>query len=578
MAIDYLKSGIGLEPFEDNIGTMILNRVGKFQDKPAVQEQEEDDYQNTNWQEIFTRIKQLGLGLLELGLEKGDRIAILSKDCSEILAFELACMSIGCVYMPFFLGYYPKQIEYVISHADPKYVVVSDDFQLGKILSTMATGRIEKYFLMEYSEKYSESSRIVDFKSLYKEAEDYSPFFKRVSQVYPDDLCLLVYTSGGTTGISKGVELTHRNILGQQKALNQVLGIDQNDIILSYYPWHQSLGIVEKFAAMYSGACLTIDRTPGLNVDTLSGFLEFTRPTIYFGSAKIFNELIYEIKKNNRLEQAFFHNNVNFAFSSSNPTTEVMNYFKSMKVPLLQGWGLTETLQYVTVNSKNNNWELNTSGFPIPGVELKLEGEDREIWVKGINVMKGYYKDVEKTEQTITPDKWLKTGDSGLITENGLKILGRIDSIFYLGDGTKVFASQIEQTIECSSIYISNCVIFGENNPFIGALIFPAQEALMHRYKRTNGYTIPLMDALDEKEVIDLYREKIRQVNEMSLDPEHQVKYFTLLETELTVKKGELTSGMTVIRKQVIENYKHLVEAFYQEDSSQELRARVIAV
>jgi long-chain acyl-CoA synthetase len=574
----YLKSNIELESFEENIGSMIISRFGRFSGKLAVQEKEGELYLNTTWQEIFSKIKQIGLGLIEFGIKKGDRIAILSRDCSEIVAFELACMSIGCVYMPFFLGYYPKQIEYVISHADPKYVVVSDEFQLGKILSTMATGRIEKYFLMDYTEKYTESSRIVDFKQVYKESDDYSPFFNRVSEVYPDDICLLIYTSGGTTGISKGVELTHRNVLGQQKALNQVLEINENDIILSYYPWHQSLGIVEKFAALYSGACLTLDRTPGLNVDSLPDFLNITTPTIFFGSAKIFNELIYEIKKNKKLENAFFHKNVNFAFSSSSPTKEVINYFKSKNVPLLQGWGLTETLQYVTVNSQKDNWESNTSGYPLPGVELQLAGDDREIWVKGINVMKGYYKDKERTEQTIS-EGWLKTGDSGVITDNGLKILGRMDSIIYLSDTSKVYPDHIEQIVENSSIYISHCVIFGENKPFIVALIFPAANPLMSWYARNNGYSIPLIDALDEKEVIDLYREKIQLVNEMNLEPENTIKYFTLVENELTVKKGELTSGMTVVRKQVFENYKYLTEAFYLEEGYfPELKSRIIEV
>ena len=177
----FLKSNIELDSFEDDIGTMILNRVDKFSGKLSVQEKTEDNYLKTNWKEVFSKVKQIGLGLIMLGIEKGDRIAIISRDCSEILAFELACMSIGCVYMPFFLGYYPKQIEYVISHADPNYVVVSDDFQLGKILSTMATGRIEKYFLIDYTDKYLESSRIFDFKLIYKESDNYSPFFKRVS-------------------------------------------------------------------------------------------------------------------------------------------------------------------------------------------------------------------------------------------------------------------------------------------------------------------------------------------------------------------------------------------------------------
>ncbi len=577
MKLNQFKSDIELGPFEKNIGEMLLQRAEKFSERIAVQEKKGNNYAKVSWNNIYTQIKQLGLGLMSLGLEKGDKIAVLSRDCSEILSLELACMSIGCIFVPFFVGYYPKQIEYVLSHSDPKLIIVSDNFQLEKILSTMATGRIEKYFILDYTDKYIESTKIFDFKLIYKDVEDYSPFFQRVSEVEPEDNCLLIYTSGGTTGISKGVQLTHSNVLGQQKALSQVWDITENDILLSYFPWHQSQGIVEKFTSLYSGACLTIDRTPGIHVDTLPDNLKVCQPTVYFGSAKIFNELVYEMNKNKNLEEAFFHDNVRFAFASSSPTREVINFFKKKNVPLLQGWGLTETLQYVTVTTKKE-WEINNSGFPIPGVEIKSEDED-ELWVRGINVMKGYYKDEERTEKSLTDDDWFKTGDAGLLSENGLKILGQIDSLFYLKDKTKVYASKIEQTVENSSIYILHCVVFGEDRPFMGALLFPYAPALKTWFQNKNAYCLPLADMLDTEDVIELYRSKIRLINEINLGKEEAISYFTLLENEISVKTGELTSGFTVVRKQILNNNSELVDAFYLgNEALPELKARIIKV
>jgi long-chain acyl-CoA synthetase len=590
MEFSHLKPDIELSVFEENIGSMILNRVEKFSEKLAIQERDYNSFAKITWIELFTKIKKLGLGLISLGIEKEDKVAVLCKDCIDVLAFELACMSIGSIFVPLFSGYYPKQIEYVISHSDPRFVVVSDDAQLEKILSTMATGSIEKYFMLDYPEKYLESTRIFDFNLLYQNNANENLFFEKLKLVNKDDICLLIYTSGGTTGISKGVPLTHKNLLGQQKALSQVWDITEKDIILSYFPWHQSLGIVEKFASLYSGACLTLDRTPG--IDDLPKSLEVLKPTVYFGSAKIFHELIIEMQEKPELESLFFHDKVNFAFASSSPSQDVLQFFKRKNVPLLQGWGLTEAMQYITVNSKKDKWFLNRAGYPIPGTEIRINGEENEICIKGVTLMGGYYKDAERTSQSFV-DGWFKTGDAGNITEEGLKILGRIDSLFYLKDQTKIYPSDLEQKIENSSLYISYCLIFGDEKEYISALIFPSIYTLKNWYENKNNYSLPLVDILDEQEVIDLYKNELKRINEtdnynlsnegkiieFSETSQHpKIKKFTLVENELTLKAGELTSAMTMVRKMVIENYSDLIEAFYHDETLSEFRGRIINI
>ncbi len=564
--------------FEKNIGEMIFNRYKKFGENVLIHEKKNNEYIKTTISEIYEKVIQIGTGLISAGITKYDKIAVIANDCNEILALELACMSIGCTYVPIYSGYYPKQMEYIISHSDPRYIILSDESLLQKVLSTTATGRIEKYFLLNYNEKFLESTRIFDFSLLIKE-DNTTDFFEAIKNVKPNDVCLLLYTSGGSTGISKGVQIRHESLLSQQKSFKQLWQIKSDDVILSYFPWHQSLGIIEKFLSIYSGATLAIDRSPGLELNTLIDSLNAFKPTICFGNGSIYYDLFQNIEKSEALERAFFHDKLRFVFASSSPSHKVMNFFGKRDIPILQGWGMTETLQYVTVNTVDDNWILNTSGFPIPDVELKIIGDENEIYLRGITIIKEYYKDQEKSDIHFTEDSWFKTGDSGIMTENGLVIFGRIDSVFYLSDKTKIYASKIEDIIENSSMYVSNCVLFGENKPFSGLLIFPNHTNLVNWYKENNGYSIPIPDMLDEEETINLFRSKIKKINEYNLNDSQKIKYFTLIEHLPSVKKGELTSAHTIIRKQVLENYKYLTEAFYLEDGFfPELRLRIIEV
>lgn len=567
-----------MKSIENNIGEMLFNRAEEFGQKVLVHEKRNGEYIKTTWNDIYRKVVQIGTSLISAGITKDDKIAAIGSDCNEILALELACMSIGCAYVPIYGGYYPKQIEYILSHSDPKYIVLADESLLEKVLSTTATGRIEKYFLIKYNEKFLESTRIFDFSLLLKN-DDNTPFFEAIKNVQSSDVCLLLYTSGGATGISKGVPIRHESLLFQHESLKKLWNITSNDTILSYFPWHQSSGIIEKFLSLFSGAVFAVDRSPGLNLDTLIESLNNFKPTICFGDSSIYYDLVQNIEKSKELENAFFHPDLRFVFAASSPVSYVIDYFDKKNIPLLQGWGMTETLQYVTVNTVNDNWQANTSGFPIPEIELKITGSDNEIYVRGKSIIKEYYKDEERNNSYFTEDNWFKTGDSGIMTENGLIIQGRIDSIFYLKNQTKVYASKIENIIENSSMYISNCVIFGENKDFIGALLFPNNNYLMDWYKDNNGYSVPLVDMLDEQETIDLFRNKLRKLNENNLSGSQKIRYFTLIENAPSIKAGELTSAHTLVRKQVLENYKYLTEVFYLEEGFfPELKSRIIEV
>ena len=131
-----------------------------------------------------------------------------------------------------------------------------------------------------------------------------SPIFSYIiNQVKPEDHSMIIYTSGGATGIVKGVEFTHKNILGHQKALEQVLNIEHSDRVLSYYPWHHTMGITEQFLALYAGACLIIDRRPGIHPNTLADDLKTYKPTVYFGSGKVFNDIVFQMENNQKIKE-----------------------------------------------------------------------------------------------------------------------------------------------------------------------------------------------------------------------------------------------------------------------------------
>ncbi len=562
----YMNNRIPLGKVEATIGSMLKKRASEWGRHIVLKERKHDgEYFGLRWADFYARIRCVGSALLSMGVRKGDRIAVYSRNTEEMLIWELAVMSVGATSVPIFAGYYPPQVDYILGHAEAEVVLVPDAGQLEKVLQTEAQKRLRKIVLVHDVERYREDPRVVAFDDLLEPA-DASAFEKAALSIRSQDPCLIMYTSG-TTGTPKGVVLTQHNILSQQRALSHVWNVGHGDVFLSYLPWHHSFGgLFERFTALASGATLCIDDSYGKDLPRLLHNWKEVRPTHFFSVPKIFQALVTEARLDSETDLALFHPKLKFVFTAAAPLpADCSDYFAKKGVPVLEGWGLTETSPCVTLTSPDMERVPSVVGRPIPGVEV-LVTEDREILVRGPNVMKGYFNDPERTAQVLDDYGWFHTGDVGEITPLGLRIICRVDGLFKLNNGEKVSSMMVENALTATSRFIEQAVAVGMGKDFIGALLFPNLRNL-----RSWAQERQIAGELDaaffaRPDVHQLFRDEVKHQNEKLGAGYLRVKAFTVLPRELTLESGELTPSMKVVRRRVLEQHEDLVKAIYQEN------------
>ncbi|MBI6546707.1 MAG: AMP-binding protein, partial [Cyanobacteria bacterium NC_groundwater_1444_Ag_S-0.65um_54_12] len=393
----YLSSPIPLGEVESSIGTMLQARALAFGDRIACKERKKyGQYVSLDWPELMQRVRRSGTALLALGVAKGDRLAVYSRNTEEMLCWELAVMSIGAISVPIFSRYSAEQVNYLLEHSAARMILVPDDEQAQKVKQTAYYQQLERIFMVETPAVQPADSRYMAFSELLASAET-AAFATAVHEVQPTDPCLIMYTSG-TTGLPKGVVLTHRNLLSQQKALTLLWRIKAGDVFLSYLPWHHSFGgLFERFTALCSGALLCLDDSYGRDIARMIHNWQEIKPTHFFSVPKIFNALVTEARLDPRIDRVLFHPGLKFVFTAAAPLpADCSDYFANKGIPVLEGWGLTETSPCVTLTAPDMERLSSIVGRPIPGVEV-LVAENSEILVRGPNVMSGYYQDPERT-------------------------------------------------------------------------------------------------------------------------------------------------------------------------------------
>ncbi len=562
----YINARLPLGKVEPTIGSMLKRRASKFSRKIVFKERKADgEYFGLRWMDFYARIRSVGSSLLAMGVLKGEHMAVYSPNTEEMLIWELAVMSVGAISVPIFAGYYPPQLDYILHHSEAKMILVGGNEHLAKLFETEYHPKLERIFYVHEPEAEVKDRRLQAFDDLLDSA-DATAFEKAALAVRTHDSCLTMYTSG-TTGNPKGVVLTHRNILSQQKALSILWNVGPGDVFLSYLPWHHSFGgLFERFTALASGATLCIDDGYGKDIQRLIHNWKEIKPTVFFSVPRIFQALVTEARADPETDLAFFHPGLKFVFTAAAPLpADCSDYFAKKGVPVLEGWGLTETSPCVTLTSPDMERVPSIVGLPIPGVEV-LVAEDKEILVRGPNVMKGYYKDQERTRQSLDRYGWLHTGDLGEITPLGLRIICRVDGLFKLNNGEKVSSMLIENNLTAASRYIEQAVAVGMGRDFIASLLFPNFRNL-EMWARKKGLKGKVgKDFCRTSAVRELFREEVETGN-AKMDARYlRVRAFSIVPRELTIENGDLTPSMKVVRRNVMEQHRSTIKAIYQEN------------
>lgn len=547
-----------------NIATLLNKNVEKFGEKIVFSHKINEKYTGITWNEFYSAILNISYNLKYYGFEKGDKIVLFSPNRLEMLMLELAVMASGGIAVPIFAYFKKETASLLIKQCDAKFLAVAGEYQLNNIDEKLDLKHI---FVFDDIRFNNSIKNIHPFKCL-TTSNNKNTYNVLNTDANPEDVCLNMFTSG-TMGVPKCVQLTHKNILSQQAALDLIWDINEEDRFLSYLPWHHSFGgIFEIFNVLYRGATYYLESSYGKDPKEIMKNWQLVKPTVFFSVPKIYKALIEQITEDKSLESIFFHPKLKFVFTAAAPLPEkILNEFKKRNIPVIEGWGLTETSPCCTITDPAQKVDTRTPGIvgnPLPGIKIRI-AKDGEIQVYGPNVMKGYYKSDIANKKVFTKDNWFKTGDIGEITSKGLKLITRKDRIFKLSNGEKVIPSDLEKIIEKKCHYIAYAVVTGNGEEYPVALLFPNKKM----FENPEMGIAPISNCYCPKSLKDLSNclfNCLKIANNEIKQKFSKIKVAGLIDDELTIENNTLTPSLKIAPTNVINQYMNHIKKLYGKD------------
>ena len=565
---------------------------------------ENGEWRKYNTTEVRDLVDKLATGLLASGLggndmsvEGRDKIAILSKNRPEWMILDLAVQKIGAVLVPVYPTIHVSDLEFVMNDAQVKAVFVNDEDLFYKVQSVRnKVSSIKEVYSFEHVNGTPHWKEIL---SLGKQ-EHYLQLTSVSEKINTEDLLTIIYTSG-TTGTPKGVMLSHRNVLSNVMASLPCFPPGENQRSLSFLPLNHIFERMVTYVYLFNGTSIYYAES----LETISANLKEVQPNMFTTVPRLLEKVYDKImQKGNeltgtkrklffwahRLAEKFEINKsqgvwYNLQLSIANKIifskwrealgnniqcivtggaacqVRLIRIFTAAKIVIMEGYGLTETSPVIAVNRYNVEGRMfGTVGPLIDNVEVKI-AEDGEILSKGPNVMMGYYKRADLTEEAIK-DGWYYTGDIGTMVNNRfLKITDRKKELFKTSGGKYVAPLPIENKLK-ESTFIEQVMLVGSERKFVGALIVPAFSYLQEWARKNHLPELTNNQLIQHPKVLELYRDLIESFNKYFNHVE-QIKKFELLADEWTVDTGEMTPKLSLKRKVVNEKYRDAVDRIY---------------
>jgi len=598
---------------EPTLSQMFLNRLDAGGDKVKFRYKREGVWTDMTYRQAAKIVRALSAGLYALGLERGDKVCILSNTRVEWTLVDIANIIGGFVTVPIYQSNLPDQVAYIISNCGAKAVFVEDEMQLMKVeVVKDQLPELEHVISMTpVSQDKLDAVGGISFNELQRRGEtllsEKPDFIDNIAknEIKPEDILTVIYTSG-TTGPPKGVVTNHANYQFIVTSAIQTQDIREGDVILHFLPFAHSLGRLEQFLAidmnLLEAYAENINTVPD-NMVEIKPHLMFSVPRLYEKfydrvmnmmetaspmKKKIFNFALETGTEVSRLKQKkkpipFFlglkyalakklvfdkvkervGGRLRFFISGGAPLAkEIAEFFHAMDILILEGYGLTETSTVATVN-RHNHYKFGTVGPALPGVKIKI-AEDGEILIGGKNIFQGYFNDPEATREVKTEDGWLKTGDIGTLDEEGfLTITDRKKDIIVTAGGKNIPPANIENMLK-SERFISQAFVYGDRKKYLTAIITLNREEL-EEWASEKGLNYGSFEELaSSEEVRALISEKVESVNSRLASFE-TIKKFLIIPQDFTMETGELTPTLKVKRKVVLAKYGHLLEKLYEE-------------
>jgi long-chain acyl-CoA synthetase len=562
-----------------NKNVLSVRRNGKWVDFTA-----DDFIQNRDY---------FSLGLLAMGFKKGDKILTISNNRPEWNFADMGMGQLGVVHVPVYPNMGVIEYKYILEHSDSRIVIAGRIEHYEKIkIAAEETANVEKVYSFDKLDGVAHWEEIVE---LGKQNKDkyWDELVKTRESIDPDALMTIIYTSG-TTGRSKGVMLSQNNLVANVQGTKDIFPITAGDKYLSFLPLCHVLERMVNYLVLYQGATVYYSE----NIDEIGADMLEIKPDGFTSVPRVIEKLydkiiakgseLTGIKKNlffwavdlaNDYKEAGANSafykfkygianklifskwrealggNIKAIISGGAALQErLARVFFAAGIPVMEGYGMTETSPVVSVNYLGkNNYKFGTVGPVIFNVQVKLD-EDGEICMKGPNQMQGYYKDVEKTKEIIDDEGWLHTGDIGeFVDDRFLKITDRKKEIFKLSTG-KYVAPQILENRAKESSFIDQILVVGEGEKFTAAIISPAFEFLHNWAARKNISYRNNEELVMNDRVINRYQKEVDKINK-DLGRSRQIRKWALTCREWTTDTGELSPTLKLKRKVLKEIY-----------------------
>ena len=569
--------------------------ASKHAGNPAARYKKGDEWVDVSFEELGTIAQEVGLGLIDLGIEKGDRVAILGNTRPEWTFANLGILSSGAASVSIYQTNSPEECHYVLEHSESRAVFVEDGEQLAKVREIEGNlPALEFVIVMAPDGDIGDALSLDDLRERGRGREA-SELEQRTASVSPEDPAVFIYTSG-TTGPPKGCILTHNNYRSMTDMVVSQGVLQKGELTYLFLPLAHAFALLIQFVAVDLGGTIAYwEKDPKKIVPNLME----VKPT-YFPSVPRIFEKIYTMARSNvpdpaqldqaaqvgmkvrqmkergeevpaelqegfdKAEESLFKNvraifggNIRQCVTGAAPIAkEILEFFYACGVPVMEGYGMTETSTSATVNVPEA-YRFGSVGKAIPGVEIKI-ADDGEVLLRGENIFKEYYKNPEATKDTLV-DGWLHTGDLGSLDDDGfLYITGRKKDIIITAGGKNITPANIENGLK-QNRWISQAVVVGDRRPYLIALITIDPEEIP-AFAEQHGIEPDKVLESDElraevQKVVDEVNAKVGRVE--------QVKKFKILDHDLSQETGELTPTMKVKRNVVNEKFADEVEALY---------------
>lgn len=549
----------------ENLSALFRIQADRYGPRPALRYRRNGLYRDISWDAYRSRACAAGAALIDSGVKPGDRVGLLAENTVDWLMADMGILAAGAVNVPPHAPLTAKQVQYQLADSGATWLFVSTEEQLDKYRAVR--------------DELPQIRGVVAFGACGDDVESWEAFLqrgrramqrlapelrRREEQTGSDQLATVMYTSG-TTGVPKGVMLTHGNIVSNSLGSLAASPRLPDAVILSWLPFtHIYARTVDHYGAIASGAPLCLADSQ----DTLVENLAEIQPTNISSVPRFYEKVLTTVSSPDKAETAkrlrrIFGARIDWLGSGGAPIPyPVAKAYHDAGLLVLQGYGLTESSPVISFNTKEH-YKLDTVGRPIPGIEVAI-GPDGEVLTRGPHVMRGYWNSPEATADAIQ-NGWLHTGDLGELDSDGyLKITGRKKELLVMSNGKKVVPSYLEGLL-CSDPCIDQAVVCGEGRNYLTALVVPQWENVARELKAAGVNLASEEDRRTRQpEVVELLERRVKTAL-ADVSNAEQVKRFALLPRPFTLAADEITVSLKLRRGVVMKHYAEQLANLYRD-------------